>query len=93
MVTFLHIYHSIRTLHVTMALQGTGLDNGATVTDYAILLDLTECSGLDLISNRISCQPPSSEDDIERSHAGQDTILVSVSLYTTQNMDMFCSSA
>ena len=63
-------------VHIS-TIQGNSMDIGATASDYVILLDMTTCNDLELISNRISCQPPDSEDDVERSGGGNIPVIVS----------------
>ena len=48
------------------------------MSDYTIMLDMTKCNDLDLVSNRLSCKPPPSDGDIERSASEEKTIPVTV---------------
>ena len=60
----------------------------AFASDYKIKLDLTECDDIEFISNRLSCQPPAKEADIERSLSDENRIHVVVSINITYVIEL-----
>ena len=55
--------------------QGSDFDRGATLADYRIMLEQTECPAVDLLSNLVSCEPPKKEHHVDMTDAYEHDVI------------------
>ena len=58
-----------------MHFKGENFDRGASVDDYRVRLELTECQQIELSSTSVSCMPPDEEPPVDRTGVYQEGVL------------------
>ena len=56
-------------------LQGSYFDRGATLGDYRVLLELTECPEVNIVTNRVWCEPPKKAPPVDKTGAYEQNMI------------------